>query len=240
MNEMNFIKQFREEVVQSRNEMKHYKFLYQAVARNNTHLSCQLRKIKNRLQNSENMCKHLQHQVNSLQGNAGKEPRKIKAWCRLKSDKTKRLEIVRYRDMLLNNIKNNVKHCKGANIALQIGDKNVQYSWKPNKVMANRNNGDKMSTHLTEHSYAKNNNMSTDDEPSEDIYDVDYSKIFDDNGNWHKKHTRGHIHVIDNYRISHKAYHELRLAGKGHFPPLTTIMREKSRNFIHKASYCKY
>ena len=33
---------------------------------------------------------------------------------------------------------------------------------------------------------------------------------------------------MDSYRISHETYHELRHAGKGHFPPLNHIMKEKT------------
>ena len=36
------------------------------------------------------------------------------------------------------------------------------------------------------------------------------------------------ITVMDTFRISHEAYHELRHAGKGHFPPLHHIVREKT------------
>ena len=60
--------------------------------------------------------------------------------------------------------------------------------------------------------------MSDDDD--DDLNDLDYSEIFDSHGNWKKKHKRHIIHVMDSYRISHEAYHELRHAGKGHFPPL--------------------
>ena len=57
--------------------------------------------------------------------------------------------------------------------------------------------------------------------------DLDYSKIFGSDGDWQKEHKRAIIHVLDTYHISHEAYHELRHAGKNHFPPLHHIIKEK-------------
>ena len=54
----------------------------------------------------------------------------------------------------------------------------------------------------------------------EEIYhDFDYSEIFDTTGHWKKQHIRRLIHVMDNFRISHDAYHELKIVSKGHLPP---------------------
>ena len=59
------------------------------------------------------------------------------------------------------------------------------------------------------------------------MVDVDYSQIYDSDGNWQQKHKRAIIHVMDSFRISHEAYHELRHAGRNHLPPLHHIINEK-------------
>ena len=77
-----------------------------------------------------------------------------------------------------------------------------------------------------DHSYASPENLKLNHE-DDDLQDIDYSSIFDSHGNWQEKHKRSIINVIDSYGISHEAYHELRLARKGHFPPLYKIINEK-------------
>ena len=61
----------------------------------------------------------------------------------------------------------------------------------------------------------------------DEIINVDNSKIFDVEGNWQKNHKRSIIHILDTFHISHQAHHELRHAGKNHFPPLHHIIKEK-------------
>ena len=79
-----------------------------------------------------------------------------------------------------------------------------------------------------DHCYAKQQSPSANcDVGNDDLYDVDYTSIFDENGNWQNKHKKAIIHVMDTFHISHEAYHELRHAGKGHFPALGEIIKEK-------------
>ena len=104
-----------------------------------------------------------------------------------------------------------------------MGDKTVNFSWKSIPVQTcNQFNFNTTS----DHSYASSKLLNHDcDEEEEDIA---YDSIFDSEGNWQEKHKRGIINVMDCYRISHEAYHELRHAGKGHFPPLYKIRLEKA------------
>ena len=76
----------------------------------------------------------------------------------------------------------------------------------------------------SEHSYAAENK---DFSENDSYHDLDYSDIYDCCGEWKQYHLRKIIYVMDSFRISHEAYHELRLVSKGHLPPIGRISKEK-------------
>ena len=126
-----------------------------------------------------------------------------------------------------------------------LGDKNVNYSWKSKHLHKRKEGGSRIMNFSStcDHSYASSKVVDNDSDDDE-FEDIDYSSIFDGQGNWQQNHKRSIIHVMDSYHVSHEAYHELRLAGKGHFPPLYVITNEKSRMSAEipyiKAPNCKH
>ena len=91
---------------------------------------------------------------------------------------------------------------------------------------------------FNDHTY-HTNNSNGDNEEVEYFDDVNYSEIFDNNGNWLKKHIRRLVHVLDTYRISHEAYHEIRMVLKGHLPPMIRLSNEKHL-MSEKIPYIKF
>ena len=128
-------------------------------------------------------------------------------------------------------IKHHVPQCKLAQMSLCLGEKSVNYTWKKKELQTSTcsdSSDDIFNFHpKSDHSYASAKLLNSQHENC-DSDDIDYSTIFDSDGNWQKQHKRSVINVMDCYRISHKAYHELRYAGKGHFPPLCQIIKEKA------------
>ena len=61
----------------------------------------------------------------------------------------------------------------------------------------------------------------------DDFDDVDFSNIFDHDGNWQKAHIHHVIHVLDTFRISHEGYHEIHMVSRGHLPPLHQLIIQK-------------
>ena len=111
-------------------------------------------------------------------------------------------------------------------LCLCLGDKTVNYTWKGRDFQIDPAHNLKTKAFPEiDHCYAA---KAVEEEEDEDFIDVDYSQIFDSEGNWQRQHKRKIINVMDSYRISHEAYHELRHAGKGHFPPLHQIVKEKN------------
>ena len=77
-----------------------------------------------------------------------------------------------------------------------------------------------------DHSYAAQRNNNYDDQDDR-FHDIDFFEIFHLDGSWHKTHIRHLVHVLDSFRISHQAYHELRMVSKGHLPPIRRLSIER-------------
>ena len=157
--------------------------------------------------------------------------RKCKPWLKVRCDQTKCKQINDYGHALFKTIQSNIPHCKRAQLSLSLGDQTVNYSWKKKELRNSKCDSSESDTFnfskKSDHSYASPKLLQCESEDDE-LHDINYGTIFDSDGNWQTHHKRGIINVMDSYRISHEAYHELRQAGKGHFPPLYKIHKEKS------------
>ena len=201
-------------------ERNHYKHIYRK--------ECILsKKFKTKLIKSENRISSLTQEYEELKKKyllmcqpQSTRPlrRKRKSWSKICCDHTKHQRICTYGDVVFNSIKNEIPQCTGATLELWLSGKRVNYMWKSKDFNGNGTKSDSQCTyHHHDHRYAAE---AMSDKDADDINDIDYTEIFDMHGNWRKKHTLHIIHIMDSFRISHKAYHELRHAGKGHFPPL--------------------
>ena len=113
-------------------------------------------------------------------------------------------------------------------MTLRLKDNCINFSWSPKDLNTSEINSSHTLTnrqHMSDHSYART--MLDSDKTHEEIEDVDFTDIYDSEGNWQRNHMRCIIHVMDCFRISHEAYHELWMVCKGHLLPLWRIASEK-------------
>ena len=217
--------------------------MYYSELKENKYLRKEIVKYKSELNrcNSENDNLKRRLQIYQNDNSILAKKRKKKSWNSIKCDRTKRRRISEYGDAVLSTIQTKVKYCQRANLSLTIANKNINFEWYlAEKVTPNKANDLNIKCMCIDHTYAApTKHQAVSDEGESGIENVDYSRIFDGNGNWQKKHTRCIINVLDTFRISHEAYHELRHAGKGHFPPLRIILKEKFE-MSHAIPYLKY
>ena len=218
----------RLEILQQKRHIQHYKKLYQA--------EC---KIVNRLQkkilgvNAHNT--FLQEEVHRLKNKllpdySSKEPKNTKTtkqWDQIKCDHTRRRKIGLFRNHILQSIQS-LKICHRAEVSLWLEQNRIHFSFSPSDITAKPQDTEMLSATslkiVSDHTYAAHENKL----PEEDKYcDLDYSEIFDSSGGWRKLHVRKLIYVMDCFRISHEAYHELRMVSKGHLPPINYLAKEK-------------
>ena len=228
------LRKLRLDGLQAKKEATEYKYMYRAECHKNQCLSKQIGKLKKLLEISQNKCQRLIRKLcpvnnSNTSGNLARElTRKCKSLTQAKCDCTKRQRLSEYRHILFRTIQHKIPQCKRAQIGLWFDGKVVNYTWKSKdfrEKYTQRATPFNFHPHA-DHSYASSKliEYSSDEE---DFSDIDYSSIFDSDGNWQKRHKRSIIHVMDSYRISHEAYHELRHAGKDHLPPLYQIRNEK-------------
>ena len=120
-----------------------------------------------------------------------------------------------------------LRACHRAEISLWFEQNKINFSFTP-EDFNEKVNGDKVDCSnfdniTADHCYG----AQVKDVEEDNLGDFDYSEIYDSRGNWRQIHIRRLIHVMDCFRISHDAYHELRMVSKGHLPPLQRLSKEK-------------
>ena len=228
-----FIKNLRLSELQAKKEVHHYKYLYSKQCRHTQNLQMDLKKMKRNYEKLEKKYDILCSKLSDMSPtkNTCKGSRKHKSWTNVTCERTKRQRINDYGAVIFQTIVDHVPQCKRANVSLSLGDKSVNYMWKcpqlqHDKCKKSSEPTPKCKSDL-DHSYYSSK-LPQLQYQEDDMEDIDYGTIFDSQGNWQTTHKRCIINVMDSYRISHEAYHELRHAAKGHFPPLDQIRMEKA------------
>ena len=123
-------------------------------------------------------------------------------------------------------------------MTLWIGSNRITLKWTPKNFQSVDNIDQSLNTKTIplDHNYA----FPPKEIPfEEDYHDIEYSEFFDHDGKWLKRHVRRLIHVMDSFRISNEAYHEIRMVSKGQLPPIGTIRKEK-KIMSHELPYIKH
>ena len=227
VNMNNFLKELRFENLELKKEKRHLQNLFNKAVKSNN-------KLKKLLSQSEQICMQLKeknenliHALKQCQSTPDRPERKRKSWSQIKCEHTKRKRVSQFGEYVLTSIKNNIDECQGADLTLSIGSEKLNYQWKSKHFKDASSNSDPVPdlSHLNDHTYVKDFKRQPD--RTEDPNSVDYSEIFDDDGNWRIRHIRKIINVMDKFRISHEAYHELRMSSKSKLPPIGQIVKEK-------------
>ena len=226
------ITKLNSDLLEIKKERNHYKFLYREQWKERNKYVQELKHLNTCILNLKTENEILRSKLNDLPdiNRVQRRKHKRKAWCKLTCEKSKRQRICEYGKSVFSTLRNHVPHCKRAHLSLCLSSQSVNFHWKgPQLQRKYETNGNKHMINFgskDDHLYAKI--PSIDHDNNTDLIDVDYAKIFDSEGNWQKMHKRRIIHVLDTFRISHEAYHELRHAGQNHFPPLHRIIKEKT------------
>ena len=157
------------------------------------------------------------------------QPIKVqKLWKNLKvRGKLKRK--AQYKDMIDSSLRY-ITECKRAKMTLTIGEEDINFKWTENEMSNHHKEFDIVL--LPECEASSDEGSDRNSEPNSEA-NVDNTssthEVFDGDCNFSKRHKRTIIAVMDNHRMSHKAYHVIRKAGKGNWPSLTMIKKEKAK-----------
>ena len=186
-------------------------------------LIAERKNLKDRMTNLQRELETLRQVQKKLRPIAVQKP-----WKKLKK-RAKLKRKANYKDVLDQSVRC-ITECKRAKMTLTLGDKEINLKWTEQEMLNHRANlnvslpdecsSEDISDGNDEENHGSNMNLQT--QPN--VYDV-----FDANCKFSKRHKRTMITVMDNHRVSHKAYHAIRRAGKGNLPSLNLIKKEKTK-----------
>ena len=220
------LKRSRENLMQSQKEVREYKHLYLASNKEQKFLMDQLEnEKKNReLTIQENV--KLKADLDDLREKLKQKNKHRKAWPDIKDHKTKKRRISEYKSVIESNILRNIPECTRANLTLSIEGKNMNIGFTSNDL-ARLHMGNNSQRSSSEHNYSSDKRQAANVRPPETNNTT--SAIYDGDGKFLTKHKSRMIYVMDKFRISHQAYHELYMHSRGQLPPISQIKTEKKR-----------
>ena len=221
------LQKLREDYLISEKKIQHLKQLYKAECANSSKVLKKLREVTKELEQLKNKYASMTSEKEIMPKK--KIIRKRKHWDDLKNECTKRRRLAHYKDRILETLKN-IEGCHRGDVQLWLNEERVKFTWSPKDFKKI----EKMSPEMHvlnnishDHSYVSNNDTINNIEEDE-FEDLNYSEIYNCDGSWKRNHLQCLVHVLDSYRISHEAYHELRLVSKGHLPPIWRLVVEKN------------
>ena len=112
-----------------------------------------------------------------------------------------------------------------ARVQLRIGGKEVFFLWSSNDFQRLR--------YIRRNMMRQKSTNGTPDTPDLDSDDASEDEgqpnAFLPDGTWNQLHLRRIVHVLDVFKISFQAYHELRMTSNSILPPLNLIMKCRKR-----------
>ena len=160
-------------------------------------------------------------------------PKPYKKWENLQSAATKAKRKCQYHRCLEQSMMY-LHEATRARVQLRVGEKEVFFVWSTNDLCMLRNQA------KTWEGLSTNNNQSSSNEGNEfiDAYDSEDEDqiqsvdtdldVYLPNGSWNTTHLRRILHVMDIFKISYKAYHELRMTSRSILPPLNKLKVERN------------
>ena len=203
------------------NEQKHYtRELEERVQR----LRSDIIRMTVQRNESETKIQNLEDEIRNLtEENSSNSPVIVKkCWKNLKPrGKFKRK--AKYKDVLDKSVKC-ITECKRAKVTLSLGEDDINLKWTDQEMSTHREQ-----LGITLPTSDQNSESSADEantENNEPNSNRNY-EVFDSECRFTKRHKRTIITTMDQHRVSHRAYHALRKAGKENWPSINVIKKEK-------------
>ena len=199
----------RQQLNQTTNDLNRYKAGFQAQIDQKAQLQLELADLRNQNANLTNNINLLQRSCENLKKDLSKFKLSshYKSYSELNSKSGKQKRRGQCRDVFYS-VCSSISDISSASFNLQFGNDKFNFMWK-------RDN---------QHQVANQSESEND----EDNYNVSHGDKFNSNGQFVSQYLRSIIYVMDKHKISHEAYHEVRMVTNGIMPPIHTIKREKS------------
>ena len=162
--------------------------------------------LQDRIQNLQAEVESLTHQQRRF------HPIRVqKAWKKLKN-RAKCKRKAQYRDTLDNSLKY-ITECKRAKITLTLGEEDIHFKWTEQQMSDHHHNFNVTLPEQCHSSSEKDSDENLDQNIASNAntkqHELSKYEVFDDDCKFTKRHKRTMITVMDNHRVSHKAYHAM-------------------------------
>ena len=219
------LNQLRDELQRTKYELNNYKNVYR-----NERDDRRIQEARANFLQTENL--ELQEDKDNLNEqlqefrehiNAFRIRKGYKTWANLKSPVSRAKRKSQFR-RCLDQAMMHLHEVTRSRVQLRIGKEDIVLVWAKNHFRYLRNRGRNILNNRRQ-----NNDPTLNESQSEDDMDNDVSEpdAFLSDGTWNEVHIKRIIHVMDLFKISHEAYHELRMTSRSILPPLYRIKNIK-------------
>ena len=225
----------RNQLQEVKNDLKIYNNLYKTERAEKTQLENVQREliVENRkLLEANDLLRNQLDDVNKHM-DAFQVPKPHKKWGNLKSTASKAKRQSQYRRCLDQSLMY-LHEAQRARLQLRIGEKEIFFIWSKNdlsRLRRKRKNLERVNRNSDPNE--TNGEQSDHEADSEDDDIIGQSETDPDaylaNGAWNEIHLMRILNVMDLFKISYKAYHELRMTSRSILPPLNKLKKTRIR-----------
>ena len=237
MNQQRILQHLREELAQTKQELNNYRHLYrnerndrreQEARANALQIeNVQIEEDKDEIQDQLQQCRtHI---------DAFKIRKGYKTWGELKSSTSRAKRKSQFRRCLDQSMLH-LHEVKRARVQLRVAKEDIVLVWAQNHFRYLRNRARNILNPPPQNNIQRRAPTIDDADPEEVDSENDDAipnsetepDAFLSDGTWNDVHIKRIVHVLDMFRISHEAYHELRMTSRSILPPLHLIKKIKT------------
>ena len=192
-------------------------------------LEKKIRDLIDEKQSLMNKCHDLESELASIKESILKPISVRKKWNELKSPNSRWARKLKYKSVIDKSIQCIIE-CKRARVTLTLGGNDLNLTWSEQEMTEHKERLGFGQDHQVLVTNQSVNTSSLANDPMSSASDAADDIAVNVNDNGMKSQTRKLITVMDQHRISHKAYHELKKATEGNvIPAISQIKKEKSK-----------
>ena len=237
------IKHLREELERTKRDLNQYKNVYRNECDDRRQQERRAVFLQNDNVNLQEQIDNLTEQVRNITChiNSSKVSRGYKRWSQLTSPVSKSKRKAQFRKCIEQSLMH-LTEVKRVCVQLRIANEDVVLIWAQNHLRLLRNRAKSMLRNNTQdvnQNLDKNNAAQIESEYEDEIApgknDPD---AFLSDGTWNPVHIKRIINVMDLYKISREAYHELRMTSRSILPSISRV--KNTKKFMSNEIECLY
>ena len=225
------LQRLRDELDQTKTELYQYKVLYRNERTDRRLQEDQCHRLQERIIDVTNEKDQLTQELYQCREdiNSYKIPKPLKKWQNLKSPVSKARRKAQHRKCLDQSMMH-LHEAQRVCVQMKIGNDEIFLVWSEDDLKNLKDEHPNIVRPL----WINNDNESHENENNSEDEDIipdseRYPDAFMSDGTWNPVHLKRIVLILDMYKISQKAYHELRMTSRSILPPINRILAAKKK-----------